>query len=51
MIATGVNANALSKYMGHKSILITIDRYGHLMPGNEAQAAGMLDTYLREQAG
>ena len=25
---------------------ITYDRYGHLMPGNEAEAAGMLDAYL-----
>ena len=22
------------------------DRYGHLMPGNEKQAAGLLDAYL-----
>jgi hypothetical protein len=35
MIAAGVNAKALSTYMGHSSITITIDRYGHLMPGNE----------------
>jgi integrase len=46
MIAAGVNAKALSKYMGHANISITLDRYGHLMPGNEAEAAGLLDTYL-----
>jgi len=23
-----------------------MDRYGHLMPGNEAEAAGLLDAYL-----
>src|SRR5262249_27288423 len=34
MIAAGVNAKALSTYMGHASITITLDRYGHLMPGN-----------------
>ena len=51
MIAAGVNAKALSTYMGHKSITITLDRYGHLMPGNEAEAADLLDTYLREQIG
>jgi hypothetical protein len=27
-------------------IATTFDRYGHLMPGNEAQAAGLLDAYL-----
>jgi integrase len=46
MIAAGVNAKALSTYMGHANIGITLDRYGHLMPGNEAEAAGLLDTYL-----
>jgi integrase len=46
MIAAGVNAKALSTYMGHANIGITLDRYGHLMPGNEAQAAELLDSYL-----
>jgi integrase len=52
MIAAGVNAKALSIYMGHSSIQITMDRYGHLMPGNEEEAAGLLDAYLaRAQTG
>ena len=46
MIAAGVNAKALSTYMGHSSITITLDRYGHLFPGNEDEAAGLLDAYL-----
>jgi integrase len=46
MIAAGVNVKALSAYMGHSSITITLDRYGHLMPGNEEEAAGLLDAYL-----
>jgi len=46
MIAAGVNAKALSTYMGHASITITLDRYGHLFPGNEDEAAGLLDAYL-----
>jgi integrase len=46
MIAAGVNAKALSTYVGHATISITLDRYGHLMPGNEKEAAGMLDAYL-----
>ncbi len=32
--------------MGHSSVVITLDRYGHLMPGNEAEAATLLDAYL-----
>jgi integrase len=49
MIAAGVNAKALSVYMGHSSVTITYDRYGHLMPGNEAEAAGLLDAYLMQR--
>jgi integrase len=49
MIAAGVNAKALSTYMGHANISITLDRYGHLMPGNEDEAAGLLDAYLDTQ--
>jgi integrase len=46
MIAAGVNAKALSTYLGHASVTITYDRYGHLMPGSEQEAADMLDSYL-----
>ena len=46
MIAAGVNAKALSTYVGHADIATTFNKYGHLMPGNEDQAAGLLDTYL-----
>lgn len=50
MIAAGVNAKALSTYMGHASVTITLDRYGHLMPGSETEAADLLDGYLAEAA-
>jgi integrase len=46
MIAAGINTKALSTYMGHSSITITLDRYGHLLPGNETQAATLLETWL-----
>jgi integrase len=45
-IAAGVNVKALSTYMGHSSVQITLDRYGHLMPGNENVAVGLVDAYL-----
>jgi integrase len=48
MIAAGINTKALSTYMGHSSITITLDRYGHLLPGNETQAADLLDRWLTE---
>lgn len=53
MIAAGVNAKVLSTFMGHATVAITLDRYGHLMPGSEAEAAALLDSYVeaqREQA-
>ena len=37
----------LSTYLGHSSIQITLDRYGHLMPGNEDEAVALVDAYLR----
>lgn len=49
MIAAGVNAKVLSVYMGHSNIGITMDRYGHLMPGSENEATGLLDAYLQRQ--
>jgi integrase len=51
MIAAGVNAKTLSTFMGHASITITLDRYGHLFPGSEGEAGQLLDKYLiRSQA-
>ena len=46
MIAAGVNAKALQTFMGHSSITVTLDRYGHLFPGSEGEAASLLDAYL-----
>jgi integrase len=37
---------AFQTYRGHSSIQITYDRYGRLMPGNEDEAAALLDAYL-----
>jgi integrase len=51
MIAAGVTAKALAAYMGHSSITITLDRYGHLFDGNEDQAAELLDAYLERATG
>jgi integrase len=51
MIVAGVNAKALSTFLGHASVMITLDRYGHLFPGSEQEAAGLLDTYLERSVG
>ncbi|MGH3032409.1 MAG: tyrosine-type recombinase/integrase, partial [Gaiellaceae bacterium] len=46
LIAAGVNAKAITSYLGHASIQTTFDLYGHLMPGNEDEAVALLDAYL-----
>ena len=51
MIAAGVNPKALATFMGHSSIQITLDRYGHLFLGAEDEAAGMFDAFLERAVG
>jgi integrase len=51
MIAAGVNVKALSTFMGHANIRVTLDQYGHLLPGAEDEAAGLLDAFLARQLG
>jgi integrase len=46
LIAAGVNPKAVSTFMGHASISITLDRYGHLFPGSQDEAAELVDAYL-----
>lgn len=46
MIAAGANAKALSVVLGHASISITFDRYGHLMPGGEDEVGRLLGAYI-----
>jgi hypothetical protein len=42
-----MNAKALASFVGHSSVTITLDRYGHLMPRSEDDEAGLLDAYLK----
>jgi integrase len=51
MKIAGVNAKALSEFMGHATIAITYDLYGHLMPGSHDEAAGLLDAFLARELG
>lgn len=48
MIAAGVNPKAIQRFMGHSSIQVTYDIYGHLMPGAEDEASVLLDAYLEQ---
>jgi len=39
-LAAGVPAKVVSERLGHANIAITMDTYGHVLPGLDAQAAG-----------
>lgn len=41
-----ISRQARGSSLSHAGVAITYDRYGHLMPGNEAEAVGLLDAYL-----
>lgn len=47
LIAAGVHPKVISERLGHASISITLDRYGHLFPGSQDQAAAAIDAMLR----
>ncbi len=50
LIAAGVNAKALSVIMGHSTIAMTFDTYGHLMPGGLDEASAAANAYLAKVA-
>jgi len=43
LIANGEHAKTIQARLGHASIKTTLDRYGHLMPGLDEDAADRLD--------
>ena len=50
LLAAGIHLKAVSTFAGHASISITLDRYGHLLPGTEREAAQRLDQLLAPHA-
>jgi integrase len=42
-----VNAKAITDAMGHASVTMTFDRYGHLMPDGRDEARARVDAYLQ----
>jgi hypothetical protein len=36
------------EFLGHATIQLTFDRYGHLMPGSRDQARARMDEYLAD---
>ena len=50
LIASGANAKVIQAVMGHATIGMTFDTYGHLMPGGLEEAAAAANTYLARMA-
>jgi integrase len=50
LIDAGVNAKAIQTFMGHATIEMTFDQYGHLIPGSRDQARELVDGYLNAAA-
>ena len=48
MIAGGVHAKAIADILGHSSITVTMDTYGHLLKGVGEEAINVLEKQLSE---
>lgn len=51
MIAAGIHPRILKDLMGHESVTVTMDTYGHLYEGAADAAVETLDAFLTTQAG
>lgn len=51
LIAAGAHPKAIQVRLGHKTIQLTMDRYGHLLPSLEAALADVLDATFHAGAG
>ncbi|MGH9919825.1 MAG: tyrosine-type recombinase/integrase, partial [Nitrososphaerales archaeon] len=47
-IAAGADVKVLQRMLGHASAALTLDRYGHLMPGQAQSVADCLDEMARK---
>ena len=50
MLAANVNPHTLQELMGHESIKVTLDTYGHLYEGASDSAVASLDSFLAKNA-
>ena len=47
MIAAGAHPEHIKRHLGHSSIMVTMDLYGHLLPSEAEEIADRLDDMLR----
>jgi len=46
-LVQGAHPKAIQQYLGHNTISVTLDRYGHLFPDEQDRVADALDTVMR----
>ncbi len=46
LLAAGENAKVVSERLGHAGITLTLDTYGHVMPGMQEQATAKIEKLL-----
>jgi integrase len=49
LIDSGANPKAVQEFMGHGSIKVTFDTYGHLFPGSRDEVRERMDAYLGQR--
>jgi integrase len=49
LIASGENPKAVQEFMGHATITMTFDLYGHLFPGSRDEARVRMDAYIEAE--
>ena len=47
LIASGMDILTISRRIGHASVKVTLDTYGHLVHGTDDKAAEVMDAALR----
>lgn len=51
LLMAGVNVKVVSERLGHSSVSFTLDTYGHVMPGQQAEAAAAAAALLGRRPG
>jgi integrase len=51
LLRAGVHIKIVSERLGHATVAITLDRYSHLLPGMQEDAALRIDGVLRAALG
>lgn len=51
LLQSGVPAHVVSKRLGHSTVAFTLDRYAHVLPGQQRQAAEAFDAALSQAGG